>query len=74
MAQKQYKLKINGMHCTSCSLLIDGDLEDTEGVVSATTHYAKQETRVAFEEEKITLDKIIEVVRNAGYEASVIEP
>jgi len=29
---QKIKLKINGMHCVSCAMNIDGDLEDTEGV------------------------------------------
>lgn len=71
MAQKKHILKINGMHCTSCSLLIDGDLEDTEGVISTTTHYAKQETHIVIEEEKITVEKAIEIIRKTGYEATI---
>ena len=38
-------LKIDGMHCTSCSLSIDGELEDLPGVISASTSYAKSITR-----------------------------
>ncbi|MCJ0873874.1 cation transporter [Streptomyces sp. AP-93] len=34
---EQVVLLINGMHCTSCGLLIDDELEDLPGVRSATT-------------------------------------
>lgn len=63
---KKIKLKINGMHCTSCALNIDFDLEDL-GVKSAKTNYAKQESEVEFDEEKITLAEIIEQVKKTGY-------
>ncbi|MFZ3493059.1 cation transporter [Streptomyces sp. 5.8] len=34
---EQVVLLIDGMHCTSCGLLIDDELEDLPGVRSATT-------------------------------------
>ncbi len=61
-------LKINGMHCTSCAMLIDCDLEDTKGVVKANTQYAKQATEVVFEDEQVSLEEIIKVVKKTGYE------
>lgn len=65
------KLKINGMHCTSCSLSIDMDLEDLEGINKAHTSYAKQETEVEFDPDKITLETIIETIAKTGYSAKV---
>jgi copper chaperone CopZ len=62
------KLKINGMHCTSCAMNIDFDLEDLEGIKSAKTNYAKQESEVEFDEEKVKLEKIIETIKKTGYE------
>lgn len=71
MKYKCLKLKIEGMHCTSCCLNIDFDLEDL-GVKSSKTSYAKQETIVEFDEEKIKPEKIIDQIRKTGYQASVI--
>lgn len=65
------KLKINGMHCTSCSLSIDMDLEDLEGINKAHTSYAKQETEVEFDSNKISIEKIIETIAKTGYTANV---
>jgi copper chaperone CopZ len=64
------KLKINGMHCTACAMNIDFDLEDL-GVKTAKTNYAKQETEVEFDEEKIKLDQIIKQIEKTGYKASL---
>ena len=61
------KLKIQGMHCTSCAMNIDFDLEDLEGVKSAKTSYAKQELEVEFDEEKIDNQKIIQTIKKTGY-------
>lgn len=66
---KKLKFKINGMHCTSCAMNIDGELEDTDGVKSANTNYAKQHTEVEFDEDKIDEEKIIEIIKDVGYSA-----
>lgn len=55
------------MHCTSCAMDIDGTLEDTEGVVESNTNYAKQETEVKFDGEKVNKDKIYSVISGLGY-------
>lgn len=66
------KLKITGMHCTSCAMNIDGDLEDNvKGVKSASTSYAKQETEVEFNEEEVQVDEIIAQIKETGYVAEV---
>lgn len=59
--------KINGMHCTSCSMNIDGELEDTEGVISATTSYAKATTVVEFDESLVTEEKLKSVIEGLEY-------
>lgn len=66
---KKIKLKIDGMHCTSCAMNIDGELEDTEGVKQSNTNYAKQVTEVEFDEEKLSDKKIIEIIKSVGYTA-----
>ncbi len=66
------KLKIEGMHCTSCSMNIDFDLEDLEGVKKCQTSYAKQESDVEFDEEKIKLQQILDQVKKTGYRAKAL--
>ncbi len=61
------KFKIDGMHCTSCSMNIDFDLEDLDGVKSVKTSYAKQECEIEFDEAKITDEIIIQTIRKTGY-------
>ena len=63
------KLKVEGMHCSSCVMSIDFDLEDLEGVKSVKTSFAKEECEVAFDEEKLTTEKIIETIQKIGYKA-----
>lgn len=61
------KLKIEGMHCSSCAMNIDFDLEDLEGIKSAKTSYAKQECELEFDEEKVSDQKIIQTINKTGY-------
>ncbi len=65
--QKTITFKISGMHCASCAMSIDGELEDM-GVESKTS-YAKSETEVTFDESKISIESIIGAIRKLGYEA-----
>lgn len=64
------KLKIIGMHCSSCAMNIDFDLEDLDGVNSAKTSYAKQETEIEFDSEKVKLEEILKQIQKTGYTAS----
>ncbi len=68
---RKLKLKIEGMHCSSCAMNIDFGLEDI-GVKNAKTSYAKQKTEVEFNEEKINPQQIIEQIKKTGYKASLI--
>jgi len=66
-------LQIVGMHCTSCAINIDFELEDLEGVMEAKTHYAKQISIVTYEPHKVTHEQMLEVISKLGYEAIVAE-
>ncbi len=65
---KTIQLRIKGMHCSSCSMNIDGELEDASGVVKANTNYAKSQTEIEFDPEKITQERIKEIIKTTGYE------
>ncbi|MDA1316616.1 MAG: heavy-metal-associated domain-containing protein [bacterium] len=60
---------MEGMHCNSCAMLIDLDLEDLVGIKSVKTNYTKQITEVEFEPHKVTEDQIIEQIKKTGYGA-----
>jgi copper chaperone CopZ len=64
--------KISGMHCTGCTLEIDDALEESEGVEESNTHYAKAETEVKFDPEKISVDKLTKLIETVGYTATLV--
>ena len=60
-------IKIEGMHCASCALNIDFELEDVDGVKEACTHYAKQETTVTYDPQKVSRQKVVDTINSLGY-------
>lgn len=67
------KFKITDMHCSSCALTIDMDLEDLEGVVKSQTSYAKGETEIEFDPVKVSDQIISETIKKSGYSAVPLE-
>lgn len=63
MTKKTFK--VDGMHCTSCALMIESDLEDAG--VKARCSYATQTLEVEFDEKKVSEKKIKETVVTSGY-------
>ncbi len=63
MAKKIFT--ISGMHCTACSLVIEGELEDI-GVI-ARADYAKQIVTIDHRPENISDDLIKSVIEKQGY-------
>lgn len=66
---KTIEFSIEGMHCASCAMNIDGKLEETEGVVSSRTSYARAKTSVLYDPERTDERKIRHVIRDTGYSA-----
>ena len=65
---EQITIKLSGMHCTSCALNIDGVLEETPGIYKSNTSYAKSETKVIYEPDKITPKDIKLIIKKTGYD------
>jgi copper chaperone CopZ len=60
-------IKINGMHCASCALTIDEELEELAGVYEARANYAKGEVRVRFATDKVQLAQLHQTIEQLGY-------
>lgn len=70
---KKITLKISGMHCTSCAMSIDGDVEDfVKGVKSVRTSFAKQKCEVEFDEKLASVETIINQIKETGYTANEV--
>ncbi len=62
-------LRIADMHCASCAMAIDFELEDLPGVAEARTSYARATTEVTFDPARVGLEALIAAIRAAGYAA-----
>ncbi len=61
-------LKVKGMHCASCSILIDKFISKQEGVTAIQTNYGNEKTAIEFDETKISLEKIDDLIHKLGYD------
>lgn len=64
---KTIKLKLSGLHCSSCSLNIDGEIEELNGVISSNTSYAKQESEISYDPKLVAPAKFKEIIEKLGY-------
>ena len=72
MAEATARLKTTGMHCSSCSMLVDLTVGDLPGVVSSKTDHASGDTIVSFDSDVVAVDAIIDAIREVGYDAEQI--
>ncbi|MFZ5376186.1 MAG: heavy-metal-associated domain-containing protein [Patescibacteria group bacterium] len=70
--QKQVKLKIQGMHCVSCAMNIDMQLEELPGVINSDTNFAKSQTQLTYKSDQVDLANIKKVIEEIGYQAEEI--
>jgi copper chaperone CopZ len=67
------KIKTKGMHCPSCEKLIEKAALKLEGVKSAKSDFAREETEIEFDENVTNLGMIIDAIDNKGYECCKIK-
>jgi copper chaperone len=65
------RLRIGGMHCGSCGILIDETLEDVPGVRSSATSTRSGTSRVEFDPQLTDLPTIAAAIVALGY---TVEP
>ncbi|MCG2689754.1 cadmium-translocating P-type ATPase [Candidatus Parcubacteria bacterium] len=59
-------LKIAGMHCASCSAIIERALQKTTGVLSANVNFASEKAFIDLDEQKTNQKEIIKAIKKAG--------
>ncbi|QWC00247.1 heavy metal translocating P-type ATPase [Mycoplasmatota bacterium] len=66
---KKIKLDLLGMTCASCSNAIDHVLNQEEGIKEANVNLASETALVTFDEEKLSINQIISLIQDIGYDA-----
>jgi copper chaperone CopZ len=60
--------KTNGMHCPSCSMLVELNVSDLVGVESVKASHVDGTTVVTFDEALVNAERVEAEIRAAGYE------
>lgn len=68
----ELQLKVDGMHCASCALLIEEELEELDGVTEAKASFRRQRAWVVLDDARV-VPAILEKIGELGYRASVVE-
>lgn len=60
-------LRIDGMDCPTCAVVIEHALQRTDGVLEASVSYAAERLRLEFDSEKIARPAIVRRIQALGY-------
>lgn len=69
MSEVTASLVTSGLHCTSCSMLVDLTVGELDGVADVKTDHATGETVVRFDSATVSVEQIIEAIQSVGYDA-----
>jgi copper chaperone CopZ len=62
-------IRIEGMHCKNCAASVEKKLKATQGVQDVRVSFEKKEAWVKFDEQKISVTKLREVINSTGFKA-----
>lgn len=69
---KKSEFHVTGMHCASCSTIIERALSKTIGVQSANVNFSTSKS-VIYHDESLTNEDLIKIIKSKGYNATVLE-
>lgn len=70
---REIRLKLEGMHCPSCAMMIEEELEEFDGVEKVSASYSRQRADVSFDDAHVGVAAILETIGELGYKATVDE-
>lgn len=68
---KNVTIKINGMGCQNCVKAVTEELTSLDGISKADVSLENACAEIEYDESKITTDKMISVIKELEYEASL---
>ena len=69
---KRISLKTEGMHCPSCSMLVEMAVSDLPGVLTVNASVPESRTEVSFDPDLTSVEVIEDAIREAGYEVGPV--
>ncbi|MDD2371748.1 MAG: heavy metal translocating P-type ATPase [Firmicutes bacterium] len=67
------KLKIEGMHCASCSTNIEKTLNGTKGITECVVNLTTETAKVVYNSKIIGASKVIKIIEELGFKANVTD-
>jgi copper chaperone CopZ len=71
---KKILLKIEGMHCPNCPMLLERIEDKMPGIERAEASYHKAQMVVEFDETRVTEEQISAEIVKMGYEITAVTP
>ena len=68
MVRKKTVIQIGGMHCVACAQTIEKALRKEIGIERVTVNFATEKAVIEYDPNKVSLNRIADVIREAGYE------
>lgn len=68
-ATKSVTIRVEGMHCGGCAGSVTKALKATEGVEDVQVSVEKGEAVIKFDDQKVTVAKLREVINGTGFKA-----
>ena len=72
--QERTNFSIGGMTCAACQARVQRTLEQEPGVLDASVNLLLKTAAVTYDPAATSPDRLVELVRNAGYEAELMTP
>lgn len=66
-------LKVTGMTCAGCSIALQRELKNIEGVIENDVQYPGNIAIIKYDSSKTTLIELVKVFENKGYKAEVVK-
>jgi len=63
-------LTVNGMHCEGCVKTITAALSKLKGVDEVNVSLEQKQATVTYDANRVTVERLAEVIRSKGYEAT----
>jgi len=62
-------IRVEGMHCGGCASSVEKKLKATKGVQEVSVSFEKKEAWVKYDDQKVTLVQLREVINSTGFKA-----
>jgi copper chaperone CopZ len=71
--KKVLKFNIKGMHCASCSALIEISLKNKKGIENVSVNLLTNSASMSIDNIEIDPSDVIPIIENLGYKAALAE-